>query len=202
LWLSETKLQSVTADGRLAFILVFAWRNLMALVFQYGSNADSERLNSTTRLQGEAKPIGIAYTEQDFELDFTVWSKTNACAAADIVPCSGRKIWGVIYEIPDYLIKRETAPSNRKSLDSIEGAGTNYKRIPIDLRYLNGLPVEGETITYVVLKRTSDIQTSLEYASHILKGLREQKVPDEYIEYVKRRIGANNPDLKNEIKHL
>jgi hypothetical protein len=88
----------------------------MALVFQYGSNARSERLNANDRLCGDARPVGIAHTQDYYELDFTVWSKKNKCAAADIVPGSGRKIWGVLYEIPDYLIRRETS-GKRKSLD-------------------------------------------------------------------------------------
>jgi len=43
-------------------------------------------------MKGDAKPVGIAYTKDDYELDFTVWSNGNQCAAADIVPGSGRKI--------------------------------------------------------------------------------------------------------------
>ena len=98
----------------------------MALVFQYGSNLSSERINSDSRLKGDARPVGIAYTEDDFELDFSVWSKGNNCAAADIIPGAGRKIWGVIYEIPDYLIERTSAKErDRKSLDAIEGVDFN-----------------------------------------------------------------------------
>jgi hypothetical protein len=47
----------------------------------------------------------------------------------------GRKIWGVIYDIPDYLIPRKTADAKRrKSLDEIEGEGKNYKRVKTKLR--------------------------------------------------------------------
>jgi len=171
----------------------------MTLVFQYGSNADSERLNSNDRLRGDAQQRGIAYTEDDFELDFTVQSKSNQCAAADIVSGSGRKIWGVLYEIPDHLIRRETS-GDRKSLDAIEGEGVNYRKVPISLRRADGTSLEQEVITYVAIKRQSGIQTSLEYASHIVLGLREHNVPEDYIEYVKGRIIANNPALRNGIE--
>lgn len=57
----------------------------MVYVFQYGSNTLSSRLNSETRLRGDARPIGAVYTEANFELDFDVWSDTNNCAVADII---------------------------------------------------------------------------------------------------------------------
>jgi hypothetical protein len=94
----------------------------MALVFQYGSNTSSKRINSANRLRGDAISLGLACTVEDFQFDFTVWSTTNNCAAADIIKGSGRKLWGVLYEIPDYLIRRDTAGSrcsHREILDQI-----------------------------------------------------------------------------------
>ncbi len=71
----------------------------MALVFQYGSNVSSTRLNSKNRLRGDAHFVGITYTEYKHELEFSVWSKTNQCAAANIVHGLGRKIWGVLLHL-------------------------------------------------------------------------------------------------------
>lgn len=175
--------------------------SLMALVFQYGSNADSSRINSNDRLRGDARQVGIAFTADDHELDFTVWSNCNQCAAADIVSGSGRKIWGVLYEIPDHLIRRQTS-GVRRSLDEIEGEGANYKRVPIALRHPDGTVLDQEVITYVVINRQGGIQTSLEYASHIVFGLRGHDVREEYIQYVKGRIIANNPAVRDEIENL
>jgi len=181
----------------------YRFPSAMTLVFQYGSNTHSERLNGSDRLRGDARQIGIAYTEDDYELDFTVWSDGNHCAAADIVRGSGRKIWGVLYEVPTYLITRKTSRSrDRKSLDEIEGEGTKYRRTPIMLRCPNGSPITVEVITYVVKDRKSGLQTSSEYACHIITGLRKHRVPDEYISYVKARIIANNPSLKDSIAML
>ena len=172
----------------------------MALIFQYGSNMSTERLNSEARLQGDAKYVRNAYTVDDFELDFTVCSKNNRCAAADIVLGSGRKIWGVLYEIPDYLICRDTS-GDRRSLDKIEGEGKNYRRIPISLKDIDGQPVEAQT--YVVLKeRDYELQTSLDYVTHILNGLYKHDMPDEYITYVKQRIINNNPSLGTAIEQF
>src|SRR5262245_37072405 len=97
----------------------------MALVFQYGSNTSSSRLNSPHRIKDDAESIVLAVTVETFELDFTTWSKKNNCAAADLREGLGRRIYGVLYKIPDYLLARETA-APRKSLDGIEGR--NYRR--------------------------------------------------------------------------
>src|SRR5688572_21902663 len=80
--------------------------NGKALIFQYGSNMSTARLNSLDRLQGDARPIGIAYTDENYDLLFDIWSTSNNCAAADIVT-GEKKIWGVVYEIPQWLIRRE-----------------------------------------------------------------------------------------------
>src|SRR6266545_4263178 len=96
----------------------------------------SARLNSETRLKGDAREVGVAFTQDDYELVFDIWSTSEGGrAAADLIEGSGRKIWGVVYEIPDYLIRRETASARqRKSLDAIEGQGSNYQLVEIKLQ--------------------------------------------------------------------
>ena len=107
----------------------------MALVFQYGSNCLESQINSKDRLCGDAKFIGIAETVDDFQLAFDVWSTRRKCAASDIVTSPGNKVWGTLYEVPEFLIERRTAAAqNRKSLDAIEGEGRNYKRETIAAR--------------------------------------------------------------------
>ena len=107
----------------------------MALVFQYGSNCLESQINSKDRLCGDAKFIDIAETVDDFQLAFDVWSTNQQCAASDIVASPGNKVWGALYNVPDFLIGRKTAAAqNRKSLDAIEGEGANYKRETIAVR--------------------------------------------------------------------
>jgi len=171
------------------------------LVFQYGSNADSAHLNSDKRLKGDARAVGIAHTKYDFELDFTVWSVANECAAADIVPGRGRKIWGVLYEIPERLIKRESS-GNRKSLDAIEGEGMNYWRTEIAVTDPKNPLVEIRAVTYIAITPKPGLHTKIEYVSHIVVGLREHNVPAEYIEYVKGRIIGNDPSLFKAVEVL
>ncbi len=147
------------------------------------------------RLQGEARVVGLACTLESFELDFTVWSRQNGCAAADIVPGAGRTIWGVLYSVPAHLIERHTA-GDRYSLDAIESEGRNYLRVPIDVRLADGGRIDGSAITYVVRQRREGLATSLEYARHILEGLREHDAPADYLAYVTQRIILNNAALE------
>jgi gamma-glutamylcyclotransferase (GGCT)/AIG2-like uncharacterized protein YtfP len=171
------------------------------LIFQYGSNAHADRLNSDKRMKGDARSVGIAHTKYDFELEFSVWSVTNDCAAANIVPGHGRKIWGVLYEIPEHLIKRETS-GNRKSLDAIEGEGTNYWRTEIAVTDPSQPLSEKKAVTYIALNPKPGLHTSLEYASHIVLGLREHNVDPDYIQYVRGRIIGNDPTLMKAVESL
>jgi hypothetical protein len=128
---------------------------------------------------------------------FTVWSKSNSCAAADLVPGTmGRSIYGVVYNVPDFLLSRDTARrQNRRSLDEIEGEGANYVRTMIDLIRDDKSTVRG--ITYVVKVRKTGLKTSFAYVQHILYGLKEHNIPEEYCQYVRSKIIENNSDLRD-----
>ena len=168
----------------------------MALVFQYGSNTSSTRMNSEERLRGDARDLGLVCTESVFELGFDVWSTGNACAAADIRESRGRRIWGVLYEVPDYLVSRATS-GDRKSLDAIEGE--LYERRVIRVMWPDATPVTGEVTTYVARNPEVGRRTSIEYVSHIISGLRAHGAPDEYLAYLKERVISNNPDLAAQV---
>ncbi len=166
----------------------------MALIFQYGSNVSTRRLNSRARLRGDARMLGLVRTRHGFDLGFTVWSDQNGCAAADIVPRGSRHIWGVLYEIPDFLIRRDTAGA-RRSFDAIENEGEEYRRQAIAVDWPDGTPVEGPVETYVVQEKRKGLRTEIHYVEHILTGLLECRAPEDYLAYVGRRIVHNNPAL-------
>lgn len=173
----------------------------MALVFQYGSNCLESEINSPSRLRGDAMFADIAETVEDFELAFDVQSARRGCAASDIVRKHGGKVWGVLYEIPDYLIGRKTAKARgRKSLDEIEGEGKNYKREAIKVRRQNGEITSA--LTYTVRDPKPGLKTDIDYVRRILRGLREHKVEDEYIARVKSIAAANNPDIAPQLEEL
>ena len=169
----------------------------MALVFQYGSNTSGIRLNSENRLNGTAKKIGIVYTLDKFDFAFTVWSKGNKCAVADLIPNGKNNIWGVLYEVPDERVFRSMKKGKEKCLDQIEGEGYNYKRIKIKVSDINDKQISDEVHTYVAsdVRRKDNLKTSKDYVAHILEGLNDNKIPNEYIGYVFGQIKKNNPEI-------
>lgn len=173
----------------------------MALVFQYGSNCSESQIHGKDRLCGDAMFIDIAETVDDFRLAFDVWSTGRYCAASDIVDSPGSKVWGVLYEVPDFLLERKSAAAqNRKSLDAIEGEGTNYKRETIAVRQNSGPIVKA--LTYRVRNPKPNLQTSLEYVEHIIEGLRERGVREAYINQVKKAAATNNPAIATQVQEL
>ena len=170
----------------------------MPLVFQFGSNTSVQRLNSAARLNGAAKVIGPAHTKKKYELDFTVWSRSNDCAAADIVPEGTTLIWGVLYEISEELIYRHLS-GERKSLDEIEGEGGNYERTEIEVISNTEYNKPISVLTYVVRERKKELKTSVAYASEMLNGLTSNNIPNCYLQYAYKRILLNNKDLRHKL---
>lgn len=170
------------------------------LVFQYGSNMSVARLNSPDRLNGDAKLVGTAYTTELYNLHFPVWSKGNNCAAASINRSShGRKVYGVLYNIPDSLVSRGQAKlTGGKSLDAIEGEGSNYVRSTINVVRNDEMTVSATT--YVAKRPGPDKKTSIDYANHILNGAKENSLPRDYINYLIAKIIESNPNLIDLLK--
>lgn len=172
----------------------------MALVFQYGSNCLESQINSEERLCGDAKFIGKAVVE-DFQLAFDVWSNKRQCAGSNIVSKPGSKVWGALYEVPDYLIGRNTAKEKgRTSMDTIEGEGSNYRQEMIMVRRDNDEVVTA--LTYRVIAPKPDLKTSPEYVGYIVNGLRERGVAEGYIAEVKRIAVASNPTIAAQVESL
>jgi len=147
----------------------------------------SDRLRAPERIP-EAEGVEAAWTDDRFEFTFSVWSVTKNRAASGIVRSeSGRRIFGVIYEIPYDLIDRNCGRKRRKTLDEIEGEGTNYSRTVVTV---SGVETgrQYQAITYLPIEQSWKAPTDLEYASHILAGLDEWHAPSDYVEYAKKVI--------------
>jgi len=173
----------------------------MAIVFQYGSNTLMERLNSKDRLDCDAVPLGLAFTEGKFDLDFTYYSKTNGCASADLRTNGTKQIYGVLYKIPNNRLFRSKDKSV-KTLDEIEGEGSAYRRIRIRVVPTMVKQAPCEAWTYVVINPQQGLKTCIQYVRHIIKGLRDHYAPDDYIDYVKERARENNSDIADELEEL
>jgi hypothetical protein len=145
----------------------------MALVFQYGSNCTAGRINGPKRLGGKAKDLGRAQTVEDFDIAFDVLSKTNGCAASNLIQTPGRKAWGVLYEISDEVFSR---------LKHVEGP--RYEETTISVTDTKG--EMRNAITFVVKPedRRDGLATSAAYVSWIVYGLRDHGVPEDWVTHM------------------
>ncbi len=171
------------------------------LIFQYGSNLSSVRLNSEQRLGGAARVVGIACTEQPYRFRFPVWGGINGCAAAGILPGGEQPVWGVIYAIPEERVIHGGGPG--PTLDAIEDEGCDYRRGPIDLRLANGGRPDEEVHTYHPRDPREDLVTEWHYVRHILTGALEHELPRDYVRQIADRAIDNNPALAGPVhRHL
>lgn len=153
----------------------------MPLVFQYGSNCTAARLNGPRRLNNHADDRGRGQTVEDYDIAFDVYSRTNGCAASDLIPSPGRKVWGVLYEIPEDFI-RGRRPDGKKTLEQIEGP--HYEETTIRVRSQAGEELEATTFLVKPHQRRIGLWTSAAYVSWIIYGLRDHGVPEDYIQHV------------------
>ncbi len=155
----------------------------MPLVFQYGSNCNAERLNAPERLAGGADDQGRAETIEEFDIAFNVWSQTNRCAASDLVRVAGtgHRACGVLYEVPSDLI-RGKRNDRRKTLEQIEGK--RYGETSIQVRNKAGEEVRATTFLVNADERRAGLWTSRVYVEHIVTGLRDHDISEEYVQRV------------------
>jgi hypothetical protein len=107
----------------------------------------------------------------------------------------------VVYDVPDFLMARDTAAQRkRKSLDAIEGEGTNYARHPITVKSASGELLAATT--YRVIHPRAGLRTNVEYVGYIVRGLREHGVAADYIAKVKAVAIANNPTIAAAVNAL
>jgi hypothetical protein len=146
----------------------------MPLVFQYGSNCTTARLNGPNRLKGAAKDLGRVKTVEDFDIAFDIMSNTNSCAASDLIKRPGRKAWGVLYKVSKNGLER---------LKAIEGP--HYEEKPV--RVIGKKRKKHSATTFVVRKKDchEGLATSAAYVSWIIYGLRDHGVPEDWIDHVR-----------------
>ena len=147
----------------------------MPLVFQYGSNCDTGRLNSTDRLAGAARDLGRVQTVENYDIAFNKWSARGGYAAADLIKPrrGGRRVWGVLYQL---------SRSAFAQLKTIEGPSYRASRITVE--DTRGVRMRGTTFRVRRMKRRGQVATSADYVGHIVHGLRAHGVPEDYIQHV------------------
>jgi len=169
----------------------------LELLFQYGSNMSSRRLNDPNRLNGRAIPVGVAVLE-GWGIRFDLYSITNGCGVTDIVPAHDETAYGVLFEVPRELL---IAPSGRRSrMDEIEGAradGTgNYAR---HLVYVLKGDRHFQAYTYIGTQAgrerfsrmtPGERRVSNRYFGHLLLGANEFGLADPYVTYLQQQAGS------------
>lgn len=160
----------------------------MPLIFQYGSNLDIERLNSHSRLQGQAKAVGTAQTRECYDWEFNIATQTGSAVSIADSSASGRQIWGALYEIPEDRIFRHLGKGNHPTLDAIEGEGGNYRRGPIALLKADGSPILETVLTYYGHQIKGTLRAYEDYAQHILLGAAAHQLPQEYQHWIRVKI--------------
>ena len=130
----------------------------MALYFSYGScmcERDIKRDVKGARFVGPA-------TLFDYRLGFTRWSDKRKGGVADIVPATGDKVEGILFEVSDF-----------EGLDRREGHPIAYKRCQVNVLPLGQEDCVEVTTYAVVDKSDQDILPSKEYMEIILDGAKQ-----------------------------
>lgn len=169
----------------------------MVIVWQYGSNMNEMRLNDRTRLRGSAEFVGLAL-KRGYRLTFSHTNKQGIGVSDIVRSCPSEYVTGCLFEIPDRKLQK---------LDEIEGVNSGaYRRIErfSVIRLDEALTETSEkvnVVTYVVSEKEMNPKTDTRYANHILKGIREHRMGEEYFNKVKEIIIKNNPRIGSNLVH-
>jgi Gamma-glutamyl cyclotransferase, AIG2-like len=166
------------------------------MLFQYGSNMDPDRLNSSERLDGAAEVVGIARLT-GWGIRFDLYSETNRCGVTDIIPSAREYVEGILFQVPYSLVV--SAKGQRSRMDEIEGARRgkkgNYKRLKV-LVEMGGKKIWALTYVGTVLGRRRYLKVSAEdrrvsdaYFNHLLIGARQFSFSADYVAYLQRQAG-------------
>ena len=143
------------------------------LYFAYGSNMDWAQMKERCP---SALFVGIARLA-DHRLAFSRASRTRGCGVADVVPETGRSVWGVVYQLSELDVG---------ALDKSEGdrpgrARNSYWR-RVCMVFLDGdenRPVTAQT--YFAEPEPNPPLPNQGYKDLILGGARHWHLPAEYI---------------------
>jgi gamma-glutamylcyclotransferase len=138
----------------------------VTLYFAYGSNLGESELRKRSP---HARQVGIAYAESH-RLGFTRRSIHRGGGVADLVPASGRRVWGALFDL---------CGDSFELLDAYEGAPTAYAREIWTFTEPHGARVSASV--YVVIEKQLEAPPSYRYWRLIVDGAREAGLPRDYI---------------------
>lgn len=139
--------------------------------FAYGSNMSTPRLLARVP---SAQKIDVGILEKH-KLTFHKLSnkdgsgKCNANETND----SGHIVYGVVFNIPK---------NEKLNLDNIEGLGFGYEQKKVNIVLNNGSLISA--FTYYATDLNSTLKPMDWYKKHVLRGARENNLPEEYIKKI------------------
>lgn len=138
------------------------------LVFMFGSNLDSERLRfRVSGWNGQFKPAFLP----NYELRFNKRLQKGG-VAANVMPHSTRKVWGIIVELDD---------NDLEAMDSYEGHPYHYERKKIDLFYENGSQVSAYIYIAHPQRIIEENLPTSKYLDYFSRGAKMCGLPSDYI---------------------
>jgi gamma-glutamylcyclotransferase (GGCT)/AIG2-like uncharacterized protein YtfP len=114
----------------------------------------------------------------DHRLAFSRRSVRTGTGVADVVPASGRSVWGVLYEVDD---------SDLDALDRKEGNGWAYDRSEVAVRAAGREPGVS-AVTYCVREReAAEVTPSRAYVEGLIQAARDRGLPATYVAELEAR---------------
>lgn len=145
---------------------------------------------STARIRSRvpsAKVVAVAKLRRH-KLKFHKVSKDGS-GKCDILETDDRNdiVYGVVFEINE---------SEKPDLDGAEGLGHGYDEKQVQV--FTGEEVEMEAATYFATNINSQLKPYLWYKDHVVRGARENHLPDDYVAEIEKIESINDP---NQARH-
>lgn len=139
--------------------------------FSYGSNMSINRLRDRVP---SATKIGTG-TLKEHKLKFHKVSNQDGSAKCDAEKTGNPDhiIYGVVYQI---------AAAEKPELDKIEGLGYGYDQKNVSIELQDGTIIAA--FTYFATNIDSSLKPFDWYKKHVLRGARENDLPEEYIQKI------------------
>ena len=142
--------------------------------FAFGANMHDSAFRERRRM----RPLGWRPGRiKDYRLRFNLEGRPKGKAApANIEPCRGDEVWGVLYKIT----RRDLV-----WLDSTEGVpGRRYRQIRLAAEDADRRPVEA--LTYIAQGQETDGNPSLRYITLLREGARAHDLPAHWVSMLER----------------
>lgn len=157
--------------------------------FAYGSNMSHQRLLARVP---SAKKIDTGILDRH-QLKFHKPGSTDNTAKCDVHETGNPEhfVHGVLFQI---------STKEKPELDRIEGIGDGYEYKTVMVELNNGSVVEA--FTYYATHINSGLKPLCWYKEHVLRGARENALPEEYIQLIETIEHVDDMDMERRKSEL